>query len=173
MNYDLSVFNFFHGLAGQSKWLDWLVIFLGEYFPYLVAAGFLVWLYFEEDWRTRIQKLAFAVLVIVLARGILAEVIRFIYFRARPFAALDFMPLFNHEAVASFPSGHATLFFAGAFSVFYFSKRWGIWGLVAASFISVARVVAGVHWPLDIFAGALVALLSFLVVKWALAKYLK
>lgn len=56
----------------------------------------------------------------------------------------------------AFPSGHAAMIFmlAGAF-VFTTTRSW-LRGLLImfASLIALSRVVVGVHWPLDILAGA-------------------
>lgn len=62
-------------------------------------------------------------------------------------------PDWGHHA---FPSGHAAMIFmlAGAF-VFAVSRTWLKWLLIVfASLIALSRVVVGVHWPLDILAGA-------------------
>ena len=47
-------------------------------------------------------------------------------------------------------------------------KKRGWIYLAGAALIGLARVAAGVHWPSDILAGAIVGLISFLVVEWAL-----
>ena len=56
----------------------------------------------------------------------------------------------------AFPSGHASMIFnlAGVF-VLTTSKKWlRIILIVAASIIAFTRVAVGVHWPLDVVAGA-------------------
>ena len=171
MNLELSVFNFIHNLAGQSVVLDWLVIFLGSYLGYFLLAGFVLMLFREKDWRARFYYCAFAVLAVILSRGLLTEIIRFFSDRPRPFAVLSFEPLINHTAAAALPSGHAAFYIALALSVFLISKKWGWVYLFAALITGLARVIAGVHWPLDIAAGALVAALSFFVIKWALERF--
>lgn len=59
----------------------------------------------------------------------------------------------------SFPSTHATDHFAMAFfAVFLFYKRWKwilFWALLWAGTISFAQVYVGVHFPIDVFCGAL------------------
>lgn len=56
----------------------------------------------------------------------------------------------------SFPSGHATTAFAIG-GVFFLGLRvaaWRIVALVVATLAALSRPVVGVHWPLDILAGA-------------------
>jgi undecaprenyl-diphosphatase len=59
----------------------------------------------------------------------------------------------------SFPSTHATDHFAMAiFICFVFYKRWRwvwLWAILWAASISFAQVYVGVHFPVDVFAGAL------------------
>ncbi|MBI3144019.1 MAG: phosphatase PAP2 family protein [Pseudogulbenkiania sp.] len=58
----------------------------------------------------------------------------------------------------SFPSGHAmaSALLATAWSAQQGASRWGVAGLVAsASLVALSRLAIGVHWPLDVLAGAL------------------
>ncbi len=72
--------------------------------------------------------------------------------------------LSTHWEQSSFPSDHAALFFALAFSLFYASRRLGIivltYVIVAISF---PRVYNGVHYATDILAGAGIALCSVIL----------
>jgi len=169
MNVELYIFNALHSLVGRFGALDWLVVFTGKYLPYL-AAAVVVWLVFQEkNWRDRIYYGSFLVLAAILSRALITEIIRLFYFRSRPFAEIGFEPLISHAATAGFPSGHAALYFALAFALFFFSRTWGSVFTALALAVGAARVIAGVHWPLDIAAGILVALISVFVVKWLLA----
>ncbi|KKU77189.1 MAG: Bacitracin transport permease protein BcrC [Parcubacteria group bacterium GW2011_GWA2_47_8b] len=166
---DSSVFNAIHSIAGQFGILDALIVFFAKYFGYFLVLGAAIFIYKEKDWHKRFYYFALSVLTIIISRGILAEIIRFFYFRARPFAALGFEPLVNHSATAaSFPSGHAAFYFALALAMISIDKKRGWIYLAGAALIGLARVAAGVHWPSDILAGAIVGLISFLVVEWAL-----
>jgi membrane-associated phospholipid phosphatase len=73
----------------------------------------------------------------------------------------------------SFPSTHATDHFAAAFFmilVFYKKWRWiWLWGILWAGSISFAQVYVGVHFPIDVFCGALYGTL----VGWLFASLFK
>ena len=94
----------------------------------------------------------------------MVEVIRFFYDSSRPFITLVFKPLIDLEISNSFPSGHASVFFALATAVFLFNKKWGYCFFVGAILIGLARIFVGVHWPLDIAGGLAVGILSVLLV---------
>lgn len=171
MPIEIKIFEFLHSIAGQSALLDWFFIFSAQYLGYFLVLGFLLILFLEKDWRRRLYYASFALLSIVLSRGLLTETIRFFFERSRPFVVLNFEPLVSHAATAALPSGHAAFYFALALSVLMINKKWGLIYLGFASLMGIARVVSGVHWPLDILAGVLVAAVSFFVVKWLLARY--
>ena len=62
------------------------------------------------------------------------------------------------------PSGHATFAGALAMAVFLLKKKLSIIFIIGALLIGLARIIAGVHWPVDIVAGYLVgALVSVLI----------
>mgnify|MGYP001558745976 FL=1 len=63
------------------------------------------------------------------------------------------------ESSWSFPSGHATFFFALATAVYFYNKKWGIGFFIATIFITVSRVIAGIHYPSDIIGGAFIGIL--------------
>ena len=102
---------------------------------------------------------------VILARGIIVEIIRFFYDRPRPFEALGIEPLILNNGAPSSPSGHAAFFFALALAVFFTNKKWGYWFFAGALLIGIARIFIGIHWPLDILAGAAVGLISAFLIK--------
>ena len=55
----------------------------------------------------------------------------------------------------SFPSSHAVNNFAAAFIISYFYKSYKWVLLILAAIIAWSRVYVGVHYPLDIFCGAI------------------
>ncbi len=73
----------------------------------------------------------------------------------RPYLAFpeQIHALFSYGSYNSFPSGHATLFIALATILFLYHKRLGFLFFLFAFLISVARVMAGIHYPIDIFFG--------------------
>ena len=165
MSFNLTLFKFIHDLAGKFWLFDWVGIFLAEYLPYLMVAIAVFLLIKEKNWRGRIYFFSLSILSVILARGVITEIIRFFYPQDRPFIALQFQPLVSHEISASFPSGHATAYFALALAVFYINQKWGWRFLVASLVMGLARIYVGVHWPLDILVGALIGLGSAFLMR--------
>ncbi len=168
MAFEESVFWSIHNLAGKSRLLDFLGIFFSEYFGYFLLAGALLMILSLDSWKSRVYQLSLLSLALILSRGILTEAIRFFYNRPRPFIALEFSPLFEQANKGAFPSGHAAFYFALAGVVFLINRKAGWYWLGGAFLIGLARIFAGVHWPLDILGGAAVGILSV----WAVSRLL-
>jgi undecaprenyl-diphosphatase len=101
-----------------------------------------------------------AIIAAVITKFILADFIRWLWFRPRPFVALNFIPLIDQSPKeGAFPSGHASFFFALSTIVYLYNKKAGIIFYIASFFIIIARVFVGVHWPSDILAGAVLGIL--------------
>lgn len=167
--FDLSIFNFFHSSAGKFWPIDWAWIFFAEYLPYFLAF-FALYLIFRERGRKRIYYFAMMSLPVILSRGIVAEIIGFFYKRERPFSFFDFTPLVSADAFDSFPSGHAAFFFALAMSVYFLNRRAGKWFFALVCLVVIARISAGIHWPLDVLAGAVIGVASAFLARKALPK---
>jgi undecaprenyl-diphosphatase len=105
----------------------------------------------------------------------------------RPFIASPFVnPLFYHGANDSFPSGHASAFFSLATAMFYYLPQinlpagkagfrpiWVSLFFIGAILIGLARIVAAVHWPVDILAGAVLGIITAFIIVKILQKLLK
>ncbi len=98
--------------------------------------------------------------------------------RTRPYALQEGISLIiKTPSDFSFPSGHTSASFTGAFSVFAYNKKYGAFALVFASLIAVSRLYLFVHYPTDILGGiavgAVCATASFYLVTYFWKKYAK
>jgi len=78
---------------------------------------------------------------------------------ARPFVMGLGHAFFPHAATSSFPSNHTIIIATLAFTLIQ-DRRWAGWGwlaLAAAILVGASRVYLGVHFPLDIMGGLLLA----------------
>ncbi|HUC01454.1 MAG TPA: phosphatase PAP2 family protein [Candidatus Paceibacterota bacterium] len=164
---DEKVFQFLYASGHHNAFWNVLAIFFAQWMPYLLCAAFLLLVYYQKGWRRRVYLFCEGMLAIILARGIVTEVIRYFYHEPRPFSFYGFAPLFN-ETGWSFPSAHAAWFFALALVVFFANRKWGWWFLGLSILMGLARIYAGVHWPIDIVGGAAVGLACAWFVHWML-----
>jgi undecaprenyl-diphosphatase len=167
VDFDYRIFKIFNSLAGRSDAWDLIFVSLSEYILFLMLAGLALFILLQERDRVRwiagLQALAAA----FIGRALIVSLIRMFFFRSRPFIEAAVTQLVFHNPLeGSFPSGHATVMFALAFSLFFTNIRWGFVYLFLAMVSSLARVVVGVHFPLDIIGGMLVGALSAFLAKW-------
>ncbi len=138
-----------------------LIVFSAKYLLYvsvIVAVA-----YFAKQPRPRQKEmLVFAVILLPFAYAI-AKIAGHFYFDPRPFVVGHFTPLIPHAADNGFPSDHTLLASAVAATVFYFNKRLGLLLFVLALFVGAARVLAGVHHPMDIVGSFLAVLIVYII----------
>jgi undecaprenyl-diphosphatase len=95
--------------------------------------------------------------VSVWTADLLATGLKEVFDRPRPFEEAGAAePLLRATVGESLPSGHASTSFAGALVLAYLVRRAIPALFVLAALIALSRVYVGVHYPLDIVAGAVV-----------------
>lgn len=170
-NLDQDIFSVIHGLSRQSDFLDSVGIFLAEYLTFAIGAFVVIYALWRH--HTKAGKpwnfLSVAVIAAGLARSV-KVIFHYFRFRARPDASLGIEPLVGSFDAAAFPSGHASVVFALAMVMFFYNHKLGWVLLVLATLVGLARIYVGVHFPLDIIAGAGVGILSAFVVEWGRRK---
>ena len=167
--FDLEFFQFINGFANHSALLDWFVVVIAEYIPYIACIVAIVLWSKIPAWRERVRLSIVMAFSLLLGRGLIFEIIRFFYNRPRPFVALQFIPLFTETSYA-FPSSHAIVLTTLACVVFMMSKRWGIIFFLFAIINAIARIYSGVHWPTDCIGGIIIALVSVFIAAKVFSK---
>lgn len=171
-----SVYQFAH----YRIWTDALVIMFGAYWEYVIGGLFLLYLWFhilsqQSNSKIRAKIIGLALASALIARLGIAETIRFFFPKERPFVTNELDTLINQNPLESaFPSGHASFFMALAI---YFllagEKKIGWFLLFSAVLISLARVMAGIHWPNDIIIGWIIGAATGWFVFWMTKQWLK
>lgn len=126
-----------------------------------------------EDPR-RAGRLWQMLLAIGLAYLLVDYVLKPGFARSRPFDAMLDVRLVGFRPVTySFPSGHACSAFAGAWvlTLTWHRIAWLFW--VLAALIAFSRIYIGVHYPIDVVAGALIGLAVGALVTGGRASYLE
>lgn len=123
--------------------------------PGVMAA---VWLWGGQAQRSLMLK---ALASVAVALG-LSYVCGALWPHPRPFVIGLGHVFFAHKPTSSFPSNHTIIIAAFAFALIL-DRRWAGWGwlaLAGALLVGTSRVYLGVHFPLDIVGGLLLAPLA-------------
>jgi undecaprenyl-diphosphatase len=152
-DFDVDVFTWV--VQHRAEPLDWLFVGLSA----LGQAG-LLWIALAGLAARWARKPPLATMLVTAATvwtaDVLALVPKTVIDRRRPYEVVDAAhPLLRWDVTSSFPSGHAATSAAGAVILAYLIGRGG-WAFAAlAAAVAYSRVYIGVHYPLDVIAGAL------------------
>jgi undecaprenyl-diphosphatase len=135
-------------------------------------ATFLIWILYVGlivlwfiDGRIRKEQVIHAITASLIA-WVVALIIKNIFPTLRPFMQnggdtnVLFVPIDS-----AFPSAHTAMAYGLAVTIFMHDKKVGWLYLSGAALIGITRVLANVHYPLDIVGGALIGTLVAVIVE--------
>jgi undecaprenyl-diphosphatase len=159
MNPDVALFHFLNGFAGLSPALDWLV--RGAVNDYALPTLFaLVLGAFWFSGKTEAeglsnQRAVLFTLVGIAVANITMRLWQNYFFFQRPFATEQVKLLFYRPSVSSFPSVPVATMLCYTTGIGSANRKLGRVLLALTIAFGLARVIAGVHYPIDIIGGAL------------------
>jgi len=159
-------FFYLNGLIKKNTLFDVFVIFCAKYliFAHLIFLGIIFLVKRIRGFFVLSQiDIVLSGLTAFLA-WLLAILIKMLFFTKRPYLSKRTKTLLRKKKSSpAFPSGHTALAFALAVSFFYLNPVLGIISLIVACLIGLARIISGLHWPIDILGGAVLGwLVSFI-----------
>ncbi len=147
--FDHSWILYLNGILFQNKILDGVIYFIAEPFPFLLLAFTCIYFGFIKKGVNSGFLMA-----VVVGAWIFAEIFKFLFKVPRPFLAIsEVSPLFVFGGYDSLPSGHAVVFSVLATAIFLEDRKSAPYFIIAAVLIGLSRVIAGVHYPIDILIG--------------------
>jgi len=151
---------YFINIDLQNPFFDWFMPFITEkyhWFPvWGVIAVLLIW---KGGKRGRIM-VVLIIPVIFLSDQMAAHVLKPYFERARPCVALpDVHLLVPKKSSLSFPSAHASNFFAVATFFGYYFRKYRLLFFFIAFLVGLSRISIGVHYPFDVLGGAVLGVL--------------
>lgn len=129
-----------------------MITFLASVLIWLMFFGLVVLWVIDGKYKKEI--VIHAIFSCFVAYGI-SELIKTFFPTPRPFLEVGLDPLTLTTPIdGAFPSSHTAVGFALATTILKHHKKIGILYLFMAGLVGVARILAHVHYPLDIMAGA-------------------
>jgi undecaprenyl-diphosphatase len=164
------VFYTLNGLTGKSKLLDRFFIFWArDFIGILLFFSIIVYLLpgLVESIELNRSRII-AIFLITCFSWMLSVLIKYVHFTPRPYTKRDKRQnilLKKSRKSPAFPSGHATILFSIASSLLFFVPSLSVLFFVLAIIISLSRVITGLHWPIDILAGAILGTIVPLIIN--------
>lgn len=114
------------------------------------------------SWGTPVRVLESQLLAGVVTAGM-----KIVTDRPRPYETLPDVRLpLGPERLDSFPSGHASLAFAGATAIAMEQPNWAVPAYAWAGLVAYSRLYNGVHYPTDVLGGAALGVGSAFLASW-------
>ncbi len=158
MSLDIWLFHVINDFVGTVPALDWTArALVNDYVVPTTLSLTAVALWFAgatAEERHRNQRAVLVIALALLLANALIKDLAIIYFRPRPFATEEVKLLFYRPSVSSFPSVPTAMAFCFAAGAFIANRKVGKFLLILGSLYGLARVYAGVHYPLDVISGA-------------------
>jgi undecaprenyl-diphosphatase len=158
-------------LGADLRWAPLTVVFVlaSTWFvkwPLIIAAGCA-----GDAKRKCFPRAACAAALAVTTAALLVTLFKELFDRARPPVADPSVdPIGIVPASASFPSGHAATAFAAAVAVALVYPRLGRPLLALAAVVALSRIYLGVHYVLDVAAGALLGIAVGIAAAWVIRR---
>lgn len=181
LQWDTALF-FWINLADLPDWISEFVVLSRNKLTWIPLYVFLLaYMIFNFDRKAMIKGLALIALTLVLSDTLSSKVIKPWVGRDRPCNQFSIQNQVDLKVRCgsgkSFTSSHATNHFGLALVFFFLFKDWGRWRYLFflwAGLIAFAQVYVGVHYPLDVTAGAIlgmsIAATGLVITRWLLGR---
>ena len=154
---DRRIFHYINDLAGQSSFLDQIMIALSRWGIYV----FIFLIFFSIFQKKRPQQGIYALLSLPAALTV-SRFLKYTILLERPFLTEDMNLLFVKSPSPSFPSDQGVI--CGLFAVFVWIlfPQWRWSAVIFALLVSVSRIYVGHPYPSDAVAGWFIGILCFI-----------
>ena len=134
----------------------YLIEFSASFLIWFMYAGLIV-LWFV-DGRIKKEQVVHALGASLIAL-LIANILKQVFHTVRPFMVEGIAPLtLTIPSDAAFPSSHTAMAFALSITIWLHDRRVGWIYLIWALFVGLARILANVHYPIDIWGGAILGI---------------
>lgn len=128
------------------------LVFLNTYNVFILVTLVLFYFWFVSKQKAETIRIFLSVFFAAL----ISLILKYSFFYPRPFEVNQTTALAGLAASPSFPSFHTAIAFAAATNVTFHRRSMGIVLFFVALVIGFGRILANVHYPVDIFIGIVV-----------------
>lgn len=155
-----TIFNFFFSLSSNNFIADFSMFLSYTMIYFLIIFAILIPIFIRRDYFY-----SFLTFITIASTWVSVYIIKYIFMVERPFVSLGLTPLFL-ETGFSFPSSHTAIMAVLTVVIWKLNRKLGIVFSIFTILIGISRIVIGVHYPLDVVAGACFGALLGLAILW-------
>ncbi len=151
--------------------MDFLIVLAAKYLylVIIIVATVAILVYKKTFVKRSILKLAVISLPLAF---VIARISSFFIYTSRPFVVENVKPLIDHAPNNGFPSDHTLLAMTISAVFLIYERRLGILLTALGLAVGAARVLARVHWPIDIMGSTIIAF-SAVIIAWIILERVK
>ncbi len=141
---------------------------------FVLPISIFIWNYVNQKKRESLKKLIFIAFTL-LTSSILITALKIIINRERPFVTFPFLEKISVGGTPSFPSGHTSDAFTLALVISLMYPKWYLFTplFLWAALVGYSRMFCGVHYPSDVLAGMILAIIIVYSCYLIYKKYFK
>ena len=148
--------------------MNTLIVLTAKYL-YLIIIFIAVIVFLKADKQDKIKLIKLAVIAGPLAL-IMVFISSHLFYNTRPFIVQNITPLLPHSPDNGFPSDHTLISMLVALSIYQIKKKVGILLIILAIIVGTSRVLAHIHYPVDILGSISIAMIAIGVALFVLKK---
>lgn len=165
---NINIFRMINDLGKEYTYLNPPFVFIAEYTVYLLALAAIIY-WFTREYKNRIMVISGAITFIFAE--IVGKLAGTLHSNYQPFVELENVNKLIEKTVGnSFPSDHTILFFSFCMTFWLFKKGYGFLWMIAAILVGISRMWVGVHYPADVAVGALISIISAIIVYYVVPR---
>lgn len=135
-----------------------LIVVIARYLVIIVGLiAVVATIFSEKAVRNNIIKLAILSLFFAF---LIAYIAGIFYYDTRPFVVEHTEPLIPHQPDNGFPSNHTLASMVTATTIFVYRRKLGILLGVLGVLVGIARIMAWLHYPIDIVGSIIIAIVA-------------
>lgn len=149
--------------------VDTLIVFLGTYLIFVMIAAVGVYGFSSE--KVRWLEYGLSLLGALVLGYLLARLGGLFFYHEQPYAVLTYTPLIPHDIDNAFPSDHAVVAGAIAGIASLYNRAFGLLMWLLALGVAAGRMLAGVHYPVDVIVGLILGGVCAAASHYAIHRY--
>lgn len=136
--------------------MDIFIIFAAKYLYLLVILlAIIFWLFAAKTQKRNLLKLS---LISFPISYLVSKILGLFIYDNRPFVIENVKPLISHAANNGFPSDHTLLTLTIASVLYHYNRKLSVFLFLMGLVVGFARVIAKIHYPLDILGSFVIAI---------------